>query len=273
MNKKVIGGRRYMTQSVLNKTGTWNANLYDGRHTYVSKYGESLLEWLQPKKGEKICDVGCGTGDLAQKISGSGATVVGVDSSASMVDQATKKYSNVSFQVQDVRKLPFSNEFDAVFSNATLHWVKESDQAVASIWQALKLGGRFVTEFGGKDNIKLIVEGINSALDQFGFSQNKSKNPWRFLSVGEYTSILEKQGFIVREVVYYDRPTELDEDSKGLRNWVDMFASFFFEGVPDETYEKMLLHIENELRPHLFEDGKWYADYKRLRIKAEKPNN
>ena len=123
------------------------------------------------------------------------------------------------------------------------------------------------------NNIKLIVEGINSALDQFGFPQNKSKNPWRFLSVGEYAPILEKQGFIVREVVYYDRPTELDEDSKGLRNWVDMFASFFFEGVPDETYEKMLLHIENELRPHLFENGKWYADYKRLRIKAEKPNS
>ena len=253
------------------EVGNWDAGLYDDKHSYVSQYGESLLKWLQPTKGEKICDIGCGTGDLSQKILESGAVVTGIDNSPLMIEEASRKYPDIVFQVQDVKNLPCKNEFDAIFSNAALHWVKESEMAIFSIWRSLRPGGRFVAEFGGKDNIKLIVAGINNSLDTFGFSQNKQKNPWCFLSAGEYSQLLENQGFIVRKVSYYNRFTDLDDEDKGLRNWINMFASFFFEGVPDDIYQKMLLCVEDELRPYLFKDGRWYADYKRLRIKAEKP--
>lgn len=251
----------------------WNPALYDGPHRFVTKYGESLLEWLRPLNGEAILDAGCGTGDLARNIALSGASVTGVDSSAAMIREAQKKYPEIDFQVQDVRALPFQNRFDAVFSNAALHWVKEADRAVSSIYRALKPGGRFVAELGGKDNLHTISKGIGQVLDRFGFSGNKAKNPWYFPGPAEYAALLEQEGFIVRAMVYFDRPTPLNDGEQGLRQWLKMFAGVFFEGVPASIREEMVLALEKELRPALFKDGTWFADYKRLRLQAEKfPN-
>lgn len=248
----------------------WNANLYDHNHAFVSHFGESLLEWLSPKRGETICDIGCGTGDLTQKITQFGATVIGIDSSSSMIKQASQKYPELTFQVQDIQTLSFEGTCDAIFSNAALHWIKESDQAAASISKALKPGGRFVAEFGGKDNVKFIIEGIYSALDHFGFPENKSHNPWFFPSLGSYASTLERHGFRVHEAIYFDRPTALEDGNLGLQNWLDMFSSFFFVGIPQPTKEQIFTYIEDKLRPSLFKEGTWFADYKRLRLKAEK---
>lgn len=127
-----------------------------------------------------------------------------------------------------------------------------------------------VVEFGGGDNIRHIVMGINNALDRFGYSQNKAHNPWYFPSVSEYCSVLERQGFVVRDLAYFDRPTELEDGEAGLKNWITMFGKLFFEGVPPEIYEEMMLFIEDQMNPVLFRNGTWFADYKRLRIRAEK---
>ena len=127
-----------------------------------------------------------------------------------------------------------------------------------------------MAELGGQNNIKCIVDGVNNALDYFKFSNNKANNPWYFPSVGEYTSLLEEQGFVVREAIYYDRPTELEGGKEGLRNWLKMFGGFFFENIPLEIYDDVLTCVENECQIHLFKNGKWFADYKRLRIKVEK---
>lgn len=259
-----------MTVSQYEKTKKWDANLYDDKHSYVSQHGKSLLKWLNPKSNETICDIGCGTGDLAKQIADSGASVFAIDKSETMINKAKNKYPNIQFEVCDIGKFSAQQKFDAIFSNATLHWFKQPEKAAASFFNAIKPNGRFVVELGGKDNIKCITDGINSALEHFKFSNNKNNNPWYFPSVSEYTSALEKQGFIVREVVYYDRPTELEGEDEGLRNWLKMFAGFFFENIPLEIYDDMLSYIENECRPHLFKNGKWFADYKRLRIKAEK---
>ncbi len=254
-----------------NQKTNWDASFYDSKHAYVAKYGGSLVEWLGPEAGEKICDIGCGTGDLAKKISESNVHITAIDSSASMIKEACNKYPELSFQVHDARKLSFDSEFDAVFSNAALHWIKESDLVIAGVYKSLKPGGRFVSESGGEDNIKHIVESIYNALDQFNFAQNKIKNPWKFSTVSEYTFLLEKQGFKICEIICYDRLTELDDGENGLRNWINMFAGFFFENVPEQSYHQMLECIENDLRPQLFNNGKWHADYKRLRFKAQKP--
>jgi trans-aconitate methyltransferase len=136
---------------------SWNANLYQDKHRFVWQYGEDLLQLLNPQAGELILDLGCGTGQLTEKISQFGAEVLGVDNSATMIEKARENYPHLRFEVADARNLQIDQPLDAVFSNATLHWIKEPEAAIASIHQALKLGGRFVAEFGGKGNIQHIL--------------------------------------------------------------------------------------------------------------------
>lgn len=154
----------------------WNASLYDGKHAFVSQYGNSLVQLLAPKEGERILDLGCGTGDLANTLFEDGAEVVGVDKSENMVKLATSKYPHIPFTVRDATKLTFQNEFDAVFSNATLHWVHPPKEAVQCIYKSLKHGGRLVAEFGGKGNVQTITDEIIQQIKNAGFEYLKKHN-------------------------------------------------------------------------------------------------
>ncbi|MGE4170544.1 MAG: trans-aconitate 2-methyltransferase [Candidatus Margulisiibacteriota bacterium] len=252
-------------------TNHWDAQLYDQHHGFNTAYGKSLVQELNPVKNEKICDVGCGTGDLTKEIADLGARVLGIDQSDFMIAAAQQKFPELNFQIRDVRELGYQDEFDAIFSNAALHWVKEARAAADSMFRALKPGGRLVIEFGGHRNIGQIVNGINQALEQFGYKENQEKNPWYFPTVADYTSLLEQAHFTVRKVAYFDRPTVLDDGDLGLRHWLNMFASPFFEGIPANIRNEMIRFIETKTRPALYQNGAWYADYKRLRIQAEKP--
>ncbi|NEP46696.1 MAG: class I SAM-dependent methyltransferase, partial [Okeania sp. SIO2H7] len=231
----------------------WNAKLYDNKHSFVSSLGLDLLELLSPQMGEKIIDLGCGTGHLSYKITSKGAKVIGVDSAPSMISQAHSNYPNLDFQLQSAADLSFKHKFDAVFSNATLHWIKsEKEEVIAEIWRVLKPGGRFVAEFGGKGNVWEIIQGIYAALDAAGCGNNKQLNPWYFPSIGEYASLLEKEGFDVSFARLFPRPTPLSDGDKGLRNWIDMFAGCFFEGVSGEDRLNILADVEERLRPKLY---------------------
>lgn len=238
---------------------TWNATLYEGKHAFVWQYGEDLLSLLSPQPGERILDVGCGTGQLAAKIADTGAVVTGIDASAAMVEKAKLNYPNLEFAVADARLLQFDTEFDAVFSNATLHWIPESEAVIGSIYRALKPKGRFVAEFGGKGNVKLITDALYQALE------NNSSSPWYFPSIGEYTTLLEKHGFDVSYAVLFDRPTPLPDGEAGLKNWLMMFASRFFA---NSTQQEVIKTVEEQLKPILYKNGTWTADYRRLRIIA-----
>lgn len=238
---------------------TWNATLYEGKHAFVWQYGEDLLNLLSPQPGEKILDVGCGTGQLAAKIAGTGAVVTGIDADAAMVEKAKLNYPNLEFAVADARLLQFDTEFDAVFSNATLHWIPEVERVISSIYSALKPKGRFIAEFGGKGNVKLITDALYQALEQ------KLPSPWYFPSIGEYTTLLEKHGFDVTYAVLFDRPTLLPDGEAGLRNWLMMFASRFFA---NSTQQEVIKTVEEQLKPILYKNGTWTADYRRLRIIA-----
>ena len=242
------------------KTG-WNANLYDSKHGFVSKYGNELIDLLNPVAGERILDLGCGTGDLAKKLADLEVEVVGVDQSETMVQQAKAKYPEIAFEVQDATKLPYDNEFDGVFSNAVLHWVKEPGQALAGIYRSLKPGGRFVAEFGGKDNVQAITSAIISQLPDF----TADHFPWYYPSIGEYAALMETAGFRVTFACHFDRPTPLVGEN-GLCNWIEMFAGSFFTGISAEQQAFIIEKVEEQLKPVLFVDGKWIADYKRLRI-------
>ncbi|MCT1905017.1 class I SAM-dependent methyltransferase [Oceanobacillus sojae] len=243
----------------------WNADLYDGNHSFVSKFGSHLLELLSPVEGEQILDVGCGTGDLANKIYQYGTYVTGVDKSENMVQQANNKYPDITFMAKDVLELEYKNTFDAVFSNATLHWVKQPEEALQHIYNSLKPGGRFVAEFGGKDNVQIITNEMIHQVKQAGISYTPEQFPWYFPSIGEYTTLMEQIGFNVTFAQHFDRPTPLEGD-KGLRNWMKMFCGNIFENQPAAVQEHVMIQVENNLKEALYQNGQWVADYKRLRV-------
>lgn len=248
----------------------WNSELYDDHHGFVSAYGNSLIDLLEPKKNEQILDLGCGTGDLAFKIYQSGATVDGVDASMDMILKAKEKYPNLTFQVMDATNLDFEEKFDAVFSNAVLHWVKNAEGVIASCYNVLKEGGRYVVEFGGKDNCHLITSTIIDVVKELNPTYKMGEFPWYFPTIGQYSAILEHHGFEVSYARHYDRPTPLDQGEIGLRNWMKMFTSKLFDQLDAKQLGQVFDEVEKRLRDQLYKDGTWYADYKRIRIVAIK---
>ncbi|MFC4323117.1 class I SAM-dependent methyltransferase [Litchfieldia salsa] len=247
----------------------WNANLYDGMHSFVSEFGNDLVNLLNPKKDEKILDIGCGTGDLANRLHQLHVHVVGIDKSENMVCQASAKYPNIEFKVIDVLDLNYKEEFDAVFSNASLHWVKSPKLALQCIYHGLASGGRFVAELGGKGNVQQITDAIMTQFRSEGIQFRKELFPWYFPSIGEYSTLMEEVGFEVTLAHHFDRPTPL-KGEQGLKNWIEMFAGSMFEDVSSETKERMINNVENHLKDCMFVDGNWIADYKRIRVVATK---
>jgi trans-aconitate methyltransferase len=249
---------------------SWNSALYEEQHAFVWQYGESLLKLLAPKAGECILDLGCGTGQLTEKIAESGALVQGIDSSLSMIAKARENYPQLDFAVADARDFLVEQPLDAVFSNAVLHWIKEPDAAIDCVEKALKPGGRFVAEFGGKGNVGAIVGAILSVLSEIGCEKPESLNPWYFPSIGEYALLLENHGFDVSYAVLFDRPTPLEGGSAGMVNWIEMFAGGFLSGLSPEVRSRAIDRVEERLRPALYRDGNWSADYRRIRVFAVK---
>jgi trans-aconitate methyltransferase len=243
----------------------WDAGLYDGQHAFVWKHGASLVELLTPRPGERILDLGCGTGHLTAAIANSGAAVVGLDHWADMLEQARAAYPRLEFVQADARDFRFGDPFDAVFSNATLHWVSPPEAVVRGVRAALKPGGRFVAEFGGRGNVRSVVAALQAAAERLGL---RLEGPgWYFPSVSEYTTLLEAAGLEVRFASLFDRPTPL-EGENGLRDWVRMFGHSVLEAVPPLRREEFLRAAEGGARGELFRDGSWFADYRRLRVVA-----
>jgi len=248
----------------------WNSVLYEGNHAFVWQYGEALLELLAPKAGEQILDLGCGTGQLTEKIAQTGAFVQGIDSSLSMISAAKDNYPHINFSVADARNFQVEEPLDAVFSNAVLHWIKQPDAVINCVEKALKPGGRFVAEFGGKGNVGALVRALLSVLSEIGQLEPEALNPWYFPSIGEYAGLLEKQGFDVGYAVLFDRPTPLEGGSAGMVNWIEMFAGGFLSGLSDNVRSQVINSVEERLRPALYRDGNWSADYRRIRVVAVK---
>lgn len=257
-----------MKEGKAKTTADWNAELYDAKHDFVWKYGSDVVSLLAPKPDERILDLGCGTGHLTAQIAESGAQVIGVDHSAEMVAAARRAYPNLKFEIADARSLPYREEFDAVFSNAALHWIHEPESALQSISRALRPGGRFVAEFGGKGNIRAMAEAFDRVLAELGVANAGEVRPWYFPSVGEYAALAEKNGLEVRFIALFDRPTELADGAAGLRNWIIMFFGEYLSKTSAATKEEFFRRVEELLRPKLFHDGRWWADYRRLRLVA-----
>ena len=254
----------------ISTSNNWDTSLYEDKHAFVWQYGEDLLKLLNPQPGESILDLGCGTGQLTEKIAQAGAEVMGVDSAPAMIEKAKENYPHIRFDVADATNFQVKQPFDAVFSNAVLHWVKQADNAIASIHKSLKPGGRFVGEFGGKGNIKAIVTALYTALESIGIPEAQVENPWYYPSIGEYASLLEQHGFDVIYAILFPRPTPLAEAEAGIANWIKMFASPFLAGLSPEQQIQIISVVEEYLKPTLYQQGTWTADYRRIRIVAIK---
>ncbi len=247
----------------------WDASRYDAGYSFVWKHGAGVLELLAPRAGERILDVGCGTGHLTAQIAASGARVVGIDRSDEMIATARRNYPQLRFEVADAERFEFEEPFDAVFSNAAIHWMKDQRGVASSIWQALKPGGRFVAEFGGRGNVRHIETALRRALQQAGYEV--SDEPYYYFpTVGEYASLLEGTGFTVTFAAWFERPTPLEGGEAGLRDWLQVFTDHFMKQVSPDQRPAIIEAVEDALRPALFRDGTWYADYCRLRINAIK---
>ncbi|HKD75746.1 MAG TPA: class I SAM-dependent methyltransferase [Ktedonobacterales bacterium] len=247
---------------------TWNPTLYDQKHSFVFGFGQDLVALLDPKQSDRILDLGCGTGHLTHAIDASGAQVVGIDASPEMIATAQAAYPDIAFHLMDARDFTFDEPFDAVFSNAVLHWITEAEQVAQRIAAALKPGGRFVTEFGGKGNVAAIISAMQQATREvLGTPIDLG---WYYPSIGEYASLLERQRLETRSALLFDRPTLLEDGDQGFRNWIQMFRGRALQDIPDDARERVLSIAEDRARDTLFHDGSWHADYRRLRIVAVK---
>lgn len=243
----------------------WDTNLYDDKHSFVYKFGEDVVSLLDPQPGERILDLGCGTGHLTQQIADAGAEVVGLDSSVEMVAQARALYPDLTFIHGDGADFHFDQPFDAVFSNAALHWIKQPEQVADCVHAVLKPGGRFVAEMGGAGNVETYLQAAFDAFEALGYPL--PEHPWYFPSPGEYATLLEARGFRVTYMIHFDRPTTLDGD-EGLANFARIFTPQFIEMVAEEQRGAFFREIENRTRDRLYVDGRWVMDYVRLRFRA-----
>ncbi|WP_074927832.1 class I SAM-dependent methyltransferase [Nitrosomonas eutropha] len=243
----------------------WNPEQYAENGRFVSDLGMPVAELLSAQFGERILDLGCGDGALTIKLQRLGCEVVGVDSSLEMV--AAARALGVDAQVMDGQKLQFNNEFNAVFSNAALHWMKDAEAVIRGVWRALKPGGRFVGELGGYGNISAIVTNIESALAIRGLA---IPDPWFFPHSEEYRRLLEVSGFVVHDLELISRPTLLPGD---VGAWIETFAQPFTAALASDERSEFIAEIVESSRPVLCDiNGNWKADYIRLRFSATKPN-
>lgn len=253
----------------------WNAGLYQNCCSFVWENAADLLGLLAPRAGEKILDLGCGSGQLTWKIAASGADVVGVDSAPAMLAQARDEFPDLTFVLADATHLKFgepltAGSFDAVFSNAALHWMRPEQAAAANIATLLKPGGRLVAELGGKNNVLHVCEAAAQAVAEAGFQPVTEDESWFFPSIGEYASLLEYEGLEVLYASLFDRPTPQEGGEEGFRFWLSMFGWKMFQHVPPEHAPEVLTRAEEILRPKMYRDGQWVLDYRRLRIVARR---
>lgn len=246
-------------------TQNWNATEYKKHASFVPTLANGVMELLSSRPGEKILDIGCGDGELTYLIQQKGCSVIGIDASSSMVESALKR--GIKAHVADGHEINFNNEFDAVFSNATLHWLTEPDKVIEGVHRALKANGRFVGEFGGHGNVAAMLQAMrevfaeNSAFGEF-------KSPWYFPTAKEYKRLLESSGFSVESIELIDRPTSL---ASGIEKWLEIFAEGITSHLNAKQKAVFIATVKRKLRANLFTENEgWIADYVRLRFKAIK---
>ena len=250
----------------------WDVTAYETSFHMVTEYGRSIVsDILLPQPGERVLDLGCGTGELTAYIHTLGAAVVGIDGDAGMIGRAHQLYpisASLRFEQADAQHFSFAAEppFDAVFSNAALHWMTEPADVIACVQRALRPGGRFVAEFGGGHNIAAVLQSVRTARRELGLGETPM--PWFYPTTAEYATLLERGGFFVRRIECFERPTPQEPGEDGLVRWLAMFGGALFADLDAQQRQAVLAKTVALARPLLYSDGRWTIDYVRMRFVA-----
>lgn len=249
------------------ETMKWNAVLYNNKHQFVPEYGKSLIQYVNTSKDQIILDIGCGTGVLTNELTRNGAKVIGTDISGSMLQKSKEQYPHIEVHLIDATKLTFYDKFDTVFSSSVFHWIHDQDCLLTGVYQALKPGGLLVCEFGAKMCLKTIWDAFGEATLRHG---HRFSSPHYYPTVDEYKKQLIDANFQVEMIREFIRPTPLTSGWNGLRNFVTQF-------LPDDVAELSSINqnlvfgeMEVKLKPILWRDDHWIADYVRLQVIARK---
>jgi len=249
----------------MSSSTVWDPQIYSQNARFVSDLGEPLLNLLDPRPREHILDLGCGDGALTEKIAVLGTRVVGVDASAAQLGAARGR--GIDAVAMDGQRLSLRRVFDAVFTNAALHWMKQPEKVVAGVGDCLKPGGRFVGEFGGQGNVETIRSALHAELRRRGIDP-WTVDPWYYPSPEEYAALLARFGFTTDYIELIPRPTPLPGD---VLAWLDMFAQPFTTAIAEDARPEFLAAVRSVLEPTLRRpDGVWMVDYMRLRFKARR---
>jgi trans-aconitate methyltransferase len=244
----------------------WDAKTYDERFGFVTRGGDSLIDLLDPRPGERILDLGCGTGDLTAAIAERGATVVGLDDDAQMIERARARLPSIEFVQGDGHEFSLG-AFDAVFSNAALHWFTRPRVVTTAVRDALRVGGRFVAEQGGAGNVARTTAILDAARIDAGVAALPS--PWYFPTVAEHAALLESCGFRVVAMFHFDRPSELADSPDGVGEWARVFGTMYFADLTVEQQATFFASARRRSAPLQRPDGTTVLDYVRLRWRAE----
>lgn len=246
------------------RTDHWSSERYEANARFVSDLGAGVLDWLSPRQGERILDLGCGDGALTERLVEAGAEVVGTDFSADMIEGACAR--GLDARVMDGHALSFDREFDAVFSNAALHWMTRPDAVIAGVAKALKPGGRFVAEFGGHGNVAAIRVALSAVIERLTGQVNAPGDIWYFPSCAEHNARLERAGFTVDRIELIPRPTPIPSDMAG---WLETLAAPVLASVSPGLRARVRDEAVELLGPALRDsDDNWTADYIRIRFEA-----
>ena len=244
----------------------WRPEQYRRCASYVPELGRGLIDLLDPRPGERVLDLGCGDGELTMRLAAHGCTVVGVDRSAAFVAAARQR--GVEARVADARRLAdtglAAGSFDAVFSNAVLHWIREPEPVIAGVRRLLRTGGRFVAELGADGNIATVRAALHASFLRRGLDP-ALRDPWYFPAAPSYAGLLANGGFAVTGVDTFERPTPVPGT---LADWLDLFAAAWFAGLDRSTRAEIVAEVTAAAAPRLCAAGAWTVDYVRLRVRA-----
>jgi trans-aconitate methyltransferase len=245
----------------------WHPQTYSKHAEFVSELGAPLIDLLSIKPGGRVLDLGCGDGRLTQKLVDAGYRVTAVDSSAQQIEAA--KSRGINAFCMNACELSFDQEFEAVFTNAALHWITDTDSMLFRVGQSLVAGGQFVGEFGGKGNVNALYSILENVLVSRGYESEEFMSPKYFPSAEEFSDKLECHGFTVESIELFERPTPLSGD---IANWYQVFAQKAHARIPETKWREIMDEIRDDLRPLLYDSDRlsWVADYVRLRFSARK---
>lgn len=247
---------------------SWETKKYASQFNFVPQYGKGVMDLITAPAGSRVLDLGCGNGTLTKQLADAGFEVRGIDASPEFIKLARTTYPNLIFEEGDATDFHLQNKVNVIFSNAVFHWIDRDKQPkmIHCIADALVEKGELVCEFGGYGNNALIHHALQQEFAKHGLSYHM---PFYFPTIGEYAPLLEQEGLQVRFATLFDRKTELKGED-GLADWIRMFVKTPFEGMEVSLKECILRDTVQSLEPTLHQDGKWYADYVRLRIRAVK---